>query len=99
MLYIIAKGIKDDEIKNVKLRIDLKNTMDITAYSAASVILAVLERNDDIGIYWANDILSENIMDDYRKNVKKKAYTAVGSLMKNMRYDKRKMKNELVCIL
>ncbi len=72
LLYIIAKGIKDDEIKNVKLRIDLKNTMDITAYSAASVILAVLERNDDIGIYWANDILSENIMDDYRKKCKEK---------------------------
>ena len=77
MLYIIAKGIKDDEIKNVKLRIDLKNTMDITAYSAASVILAVLERNDDIGIYWANDILSENIMDDYRKKCKEKELVCI----------------------
>jgi hypothetical protein len=71
-LYIVAEGLKNDEIKTVKLRIDLKNTMDITAYAAASMALVALERNDDIGIYWANDILSEDIMEDYRKKCTEK---------------------------
>ena len=68
----VAEGLKNDEIKTVKLRIDLKNTMDITAYAAASMALVALERNDDIGIYWANDILLEDIMEDYRKKCTEK---------------------------
>lgn len=63
--------------------------MDITAYAAASMALVALERNDDIGIYWANDILSEDIMEDYRKSVQKKGYIVIGNLMKNMNYDMR----------
>lgn len=67
VLYITAEGISGGESRTVNIRIDLNSTSDITAYSVASSAAVILERNDPKGIYWANDILPENIMDVYKK--------------------------------
>jgi len=67
VLYIFASGISGGEEKTVSIKIDLNSTSDITAYSVATTALRVLERNDPKGVYWANEILSDNIMDVYKK--------------------------------
>lgn len=71
-LYIKASGVKDGEDTNVKLRIDLKNTMDITAYSAVAAVKAAIEKDDPEGMYWANDILPDNIMESYKRRCDEK---------------------------
>lgn len=67
VLYITAKGISENQEKIVNAKIDLKSTSDITAYSIAETAVRALEKNVSEGIYWANDVISEDIMDRYKK--------------------------------
>mgnify|MGYP004543285647 CR=1 FL=1 len=72
ILYVFADGISGGEEKTVSIKIDLSSTSDITAYSAASAALAALERDDPNGVYWANQIFPDNIMDIYKKRCDEK---------------------------
>lgn len=72
VLYLFADGISNEESKTVSIKINLTGTSDITAYSAALTTIYALERDDPKGIYWANEILPDNIMDTYKKKCDKK---------------------------